>query len=112
MTEDSFDEFLTESKVFKDASILSPHFVPKALPFRGKEIKEIMSLVSPAIKGQRSKNIFIYGKTGCGKTATVKHVMEKFGSSRNNAYISYVNCRIYNSRYRVMQNPKAVCTRT
>lgn len=137
----SFSEILNKPSVFADRNVLSPHYIPGTLPFRDKEIGKIMSAVSPALKGERPRNIFIYGKTGTGKTASVKHVSAKFeshnaaarteaasasssakqtaASSRPQADAStsgvrgggaavqartcYINCRMYNSRYRVIQ---------
>lgn len=92
---------MENTSIFKDRSVLSPHYIPDKLPFREKEIEEIMQITTPATQGQKPRNLFIYGKTGTGKTCSVKHAMEKIHSG--SAVITYVNCRIYNSRYRIMQ---------
>ncbi len=99
----SFDKILSEKTIFKDLSVLSPHYVPKDLPFREQQLHEIRSIISPALKSQKPRNLIIYGKTGTGKTCTTKKVMEEFQKSAKNASIHYVNCRIYNSRYRIFQ---------
>ncbi len=100
----SFDEILAQKSIFKDVSVLSPHYVPKELPFREQQIREIMSAVSPALKSQNPRNLIIYGKTGTGKTATMKRVMEDFlRVCKDRASMHYINCRIYNSRYRILQ---------
>jgi len=103
----SFSEILSKPSVFADRNVLSPHYIPDTLPFRDKEIGKIMSAVSPALKGERPRNIFVYGKTGTGKTASVKHVAAKFEShgahQKSPAKTCYVNCRMYNSRYRAIQ---------
>jgi len=101
----SFDEILSQKSIFRDLSVLSPHYVPKHLPFRDQQLHEIMSVLSPALRGQKPRNLIIYGKTGTGKTCTMKHVMEDFerATRTGKASIHYVNCRIYNSRYRILQ---------
>ena len=101
----SFEKILSQQSIFKNLSVLSPHYVPKELPFREKHIEEIMNVVSPALKGQKPRNLFIYGKTGTGKTCSMKHIMEEFveAGKKRGADMHYVNCRIYNSRYRIMQ---------
>ncbi len=100
----SFLEILSKKSVFKDRNALSPHYLPPTLPFREKEIKTIMRIVSPALKGDRPHNLVIYGKTGTGKTASVKHVMKEFEKhSGDRAFMCYVNCRMYNTKYRVIQ---------
>ncbi|MBI5051256.1 AAA family ATPase [Candidatus Micrarchaeota archaeon] len=99
----SFQEILSKPTIFKDTSVLSPHYVPSELPFREAQIKEIMEVVSPALRNQKPRNLFIYGKTGSGKTCSVKYVMEKFNSVNPESLMIYLNSRIYNSRYRILQ---------
>ncbi|MCX8197480.1 MAG: orc1/cdc6 family replication initiation protein [Candidatus Micrarchaeota archaeon] len=104
----SFSEILSKPTVFADRNVLSPHYVPEVLPFREGEILKIMEGLSPVFNNQRPRNMFIYGKTGTGKTASVKHVISKFESYNQQqssvvAKAVYVNCRMYNSRYRVVQ---------
>lgn len=102
----TFSEILNKPSVFSDRNVLSPHYVPGTLPFRDKEIERIMSGLSPALKNERPRNMFIYGKTGTGKTCSVKHVTGKLTEHKDrqgHAVSCYVNCRMYNSRYRVVQ---------
>jgi len=101
----NFDEVLARKSLFKDVTVLSPHFVPKELPFRENQLREIMTVTSPALRAQKPRNLIIYGKTGTGKTCCMKRVMEDFeGASKDGrAGMRYVNCRIYNSRYRILQ---------
>ncbi len=100
----SFEDILSRPTVFANRDVLSPNYVPDILPFREREVERIMKIISPALKGHQPHNLFIYGKTGTGKTASVKHVMEKFKEMNiPTAKMCYVNCRMYNTRYRVMQ---------
>ncbi len=92
-----------QQSIFKDSSVLSPHYVPSTLPFREKQIGEVLSVLSPAMNGSKPRNLFVYGKTGTGKTCVTKRAMDQFNNSAINAQMLYLNCRIYNSRYRVMQ---------
>lgn len=99
----SFDDILNSPTIFKDRNVLSPHFVPEELPFRENELKRVMVTVAPALQGERPRNLFIYGKTGTGKTCTVRRVMQQFEARKTEAQNVYINCRMYNSRYRVIQ---------
>lgn len=99
----SFEKFLNSSTVFENISVLSPHYIPKTLPYREKMMEEIMSYIAPTLKNQRSRNILIYGKTGTGKTCSIKKVMEEFEKIPSKTKMHYLNCRIYNSKYRVLQ---------
>ncbi|MCC7571752.1 AAA family ATPase [Candidatus Micrarchaeota archaeon] len=111
----SFQELLSRETIFSDLNALSPHFVPDILPHREEHITTIMKHIAPAIKGMRPNNLFIYGKSGTGKTCSVKKVIRKFNElEKNKSKIEYVNCRAYNSRYRIIQrivqktNPEVV----
>lgn len=89
--------------IFTDRNVLSPHYVPGDLPFREKEVAEVLRTIAPAVSGQKPRNLFIYGKTGTGKTCSVKKAIEKLEGNCGKASMTYINCRIYNSRYRIMQ---------
>ena len=96
-------DLLVESNRFANREVLSLHYTPKKLVGREKEINNIERAIAPALKGERGRNLFVYGKTGVGKTSCVKYVIEEVKNIPNtSARISYINCRIYNSRYRVL----------
>ncbi len=98
-----FDDIFRESKLFADREVLSPHYIPHDLLFRDRQIQEIAKYLTPSLKGERGRNIFIYGKTGTGKTSCIKNVLDRIkGLPISKAMVSYINCRIYNSRYRVL----------
>ena len=103
---DLFEQELRKKTIFKDRNVLSPHYVPNHLPHREKEINRIMKVLAPALSQKRPSNLFIYGGTGTGKTATTKHVLrklmevrEKYGATVDSVYL---NCRTYNTKYQVM----------
>ncbi len=99
----TLNDLLGDSKIFSSREVLSPHFTPKKLVFREKEINNIERAVAPSLKGDRGRNLFIYGKTGTGKTSCVNYVIEEIRSIPNTrARISYINCKIYNSRFKVL----------
>ncbi len=98
-----FDDIFKESKIFASREVLSPHYVPHNIMFRDKQMQEIAKYMTPSLKGERGRNLFVYGKTGTGKTSCIRSVIEKVnGLPISKARISYINCRIYNSRYRIM----------
>ncbi|MEM0201497.1 MAG: AAA family ATPase [Candidatus Micrarchaeaceae archaeon] len=98
-----FAELFKESDIFANREVLSPHYVPKHLLFRDRQINEIEKALTPSLRGERGRNVFIYGKTGTGKTSCIKYVVEKVKELPIiKAKITYVNCRIYNSRFRVL----------
>ncbi|MDE1865267.1 MAG: AAA family ATPase [Candidatus Micrarchaeota archaeon] len=99
----TLNDMLADSKIFARRDILSPHFAPKRLIARAKEINSIEKALAPSLKGDRGRNLFIYGKTGTGKTSCTRYVLEEVKAIPNSkAKISYINCKVYNSRYRVL----------
>lgn len=101
-----FEKALSKNSVFIDRSIMSPHYTPNHLPFRENQINEITDILASALRAQKPDNIFIYGKTGTGKTSTTKFVfsqLEEFAVKNNsNVHCTYVNCRNHNSKYKVL----------
>jgi cell division control protein 6 len=101
--DDKFAGLFKESKIFADREVLSPHYLPQNLLFRDKQIDDIIKALTPSLKGERGRNLFVYGKAGTGKTSCVRHVIDEVKKlSVVKARLSYINCRIYNSRYRVL----------
>ncbi len=98
-----FSNIFKESKIFANREVLSPHYIPNHLLFRDAQINNIVKFMTPSLRGERGRNLFIYGKTGTGKTSCMKYVIDKIRELPSlKAKISFVNCRIYNSRYRVL----------
>lgn len=100
-----FEKFLNSNHLFKDRDVLRHDYIPDKLPHREDQIRHLGMIVAPFLKGERGSNIFIYGKTGTGKTAVIKYVLNRltqkaaeFGAPVRAAY---VNCRLAGTEYRV-----------
>jgi len=106
LTENIFEKEYSKESVFFDRSLLSPHFIPKELPFRNRQMEDISSILAQTIKGKKADNLFIFGKTGTGKTSVTRRIgqqLTEFSQAKNlSVEISYVNCRNHNSKYRVL----------
>ena len=105
---DVFENFLKNVKLFKDREVLRHDYLPDKLPHRENQIRLLGETVAPVLKDARSSNIFIYGKTGTGKTAVTKYVLshleakaKEYGAS---VKFCYVNCRMTGTEYRVFAN--------
>ncbi len=106
LMENIFEKEINRMTIFEDRNVLSPHYIPDYLPYREKEITKVMKLIAPALSSKRPSNLFIYGKTGVGKTAVVKHVLEKLQETKEKYQAQvdsiYMNCRVHNTKYQVL----------
>ncbi len=107
-----FDRHLKRRQnLFKDdRDILRPTYIPEVLPHREDTIEEIVRILSPAFYGATPSNIFIYGKTGTGKTAVVTHIANELLKAQQNPNTStrirtvYINCEIVDTHYSAFSN--------
>ncbi len=103
-----FNRFLHGSEVFKNREVLRHDYIPESLPHREEQIQRLGETVAPILKNTRCSNIFIYGKTGTGKTAVVKYVLGKLLDKAAEygfpVKTCYVNCRLAGTEYRVFSS--------
>lgn len=101
-----FSRFFNRAGVFKDREVLRHDYLPERLPHRENQIRRLGETVAPVLKGARCSNIFVYGKTGTGKTAVTKYVLTRLEAKAREfgAPVSfcYVNCRLAGTEYRVL----------
>ena len=103
--DDVFERFVNGPKLFKDREVLRHDYLPDKLPHRDDQIRTLGEAVAPVLKEARSSNIFIYGKSGTGKTAVTKYVLSHLESKAKEygaqVKFCYINCRMTGSEYRV-----------
>ena len=104
-----FDEFISSKPIFKNKSILLSNYEPHKIQHRDEYLKELAQMLAPALRCERPSNVFIYGKTGTGKTLCVNHVitkMKNIASSREIPLIFIsINCklkRVADTEYRML----------
>ncbi len=87
---------------------MRPTFMPEILPHREKEINNLASVLVPALRDETPSNVFIYGKTGTGKTAVTKFVgrelLKKGKEIGKQVNFIYINCEVVDTQYRLLQN--------
>ena len=94
--------------LFKNKDVLQAGYSPENIPYRDKQIEQIASILAPALIGQKTSNLFVYGKTGTGKTLTVRFVeneLKKRSEGNNHLRIEYINCKfkkVADTEYRLL----------
>jgi cell division control protein 6 len=103
-----FDSFIRET-IFKNKLILQSNYKPENIPHREKEIKVIASIIAPSLRLEKPSNLFVYGKTGTGKTLSVLFVINQLlrRAKKQNIelLIPYVNCKlkkVADTEYRIL----------
>ncbi|WP_455448147.1 orc1/cdc6 family replication initiation protein [Natrinema thermotolerans] len=98
--------FERSEEIFEDENILHDDYQPQSLDERGHELEQYTDYLQPVINGAQPRNIFLYGKTGVGKTAATKyllHHLEEDAKQYDDVQITtvYLNCEDLTSSYRV-----------
>lgn len=100
-----FERAVKNTRVFKNKNVLRHDYIPEKLPHREEQIRYFGEIVAPVLKYDRCSNVFIYGKTGTGKTAVIKYVLSKLLDKAKSLgvpfKICYINCRLAGTEYRV-----------
>ncbi len=104
-----FENFLKKESLFLEKKALQNSFIPEKLPHREDQINLLAHTLAPALKQERPSNIFIYGKTGSGKTLTVRYTAAGLLAVAQKENIPldivYVNCKLNrtaDTEYRLM----------
>jgi cell division control protein 6 len=107
--DDFFEEFISTKPIFKNKSVLQSNYTPDKIPHREEYIKEIAKILAPALRRERPSNLFIYGKTGTGKTLCVNYVLNKMQnialSKEIPLKIIFINCKlkkVADTEYRIL----------
>lgn len=95
---DYFEKFLNKKSLFRNKNALQSNYTPEQILHREEQIQQVANILAPCLKGDKPSNIFIYGKTGTGKTLVVKHVSKhliKISEEREIPIkIIYINCKL------------------
>src|SRR3989344_354748 len=96
-----FEVFLRKESVFFDKKALQSNYIPKTILHREEQTKQIANILAPTLKEEKPSNIFIYGKTGTGKTLTVNYTTQKLFEVAEKENIPlrilYINCKLKRS---------------
>ena len=112
---DKIFDSVDKKALFRNKAVLQSNYSPGSIPHRDKEIKQIASILAPSLKGEKISNLFVYGKTGTGKTVSIQFVRNELlkraesnnGGKANGCLlrIEYLNCKlrkVADTEYRIL----------
>ncbi|ESP86885.1 orc1/cdc6 family replication initiation protein [Candidatus Halobonum tyrrellensis] len=68
--------FERDTEIYRDRDALREDYQPAELVGRDEELRTYRAALQPVINGEQPNNIFLYGKTGVGKTAATRYLLE------------------------------------
>jgi archaeal cell division control protein 6 len=104
-----FEDYLGKESIFFNKKVLQTSYTPDNIPHRDEQINEIAGILAPVLRGEKPSNLFLYGKTGTGKTLSVLHVvnnLQKIAKEKKLPLnVVYINCklkRVADTEYRLI----------
>ncbi|MFH1133919.1 MAG: ORC1-type DNA replication protein [Nanoarchaeota archaeon] len=93
-----FESFLNKGLIFESKKALQAAYTPEHVIHRDEQIRQIASMLAPALRMDKPSNLFMYGKTGTGKTLTIKYVLQQMRQVASQQDIPltllYLNCKL------------------
>jgi len=97
------------NSLFNNKGVLQVRYTPESIPHRDAQIKSIASILASTLRGERPSNLFVYGKTGTGKTLSVQYVKRELMNRAKELDIElrfeYLNCKlrkVADTEYRIL----------
>ncbi len=99
-----YKNYLSGPRIFKNRDALESSYIPRELPHRDTQIKNVAEKTACALLGDTPPNFLCYGMTGTGKTATIRYVSQKLAqqNSKIKPWWIYINCNIVSTPYRIL----------
>lgn len=98
--------FTPTSAIFEQRGALLEEWTPEKLVGRDEEIEQYRAALQPVINNETPSNIFLYGKSGVGKTAATRHLLNALERDAAKVadldlYTIEINCDGLNTSYQV-----------
>ncbi|MBX0297708.1 Cdc6/Cdc18 family protein [Haloarcula nitratireducens] len=68
--------FERDTEIYRNRDALRGDYQPDELVGRDSELERYKTALQPVINGEQPNNIFLYGKTGVGKTAGTRYLLD------------------------------------
>ena len=106
---DFFENYLEKDPIFLNKKCLQGNYTPDNIPHREEQINQLASILAPSLRMEKPSNIFLYGKTGTGKSLCSQYVVNQIleiGKKKNLKITAcYLNCKlkkVSDTQYRLL----------
>jgi archaeal cell division control protein 6 len=107
---DKIFEAFDNNRIFKNKSMLQNSYQPEEILHRSKQVNQVALILAPVLRGEKASNLFLYGKTGTGKTLSIQYVrnelMKRVKKETDFVLrIEYLNCKlkkVSDTEYRIL----------
>jgi len=101
--------FTRDTQIFREEDMLRDDYQPDAITARESELNTYKTALQPVINGAQPRNVFLYGKTGVGKTAVSRYLLEQLEEDAAryddvDLSVFWLNCTNLTSSYQVAVN--------
>ena len=104
-----FKGYLEKEPLFLNKKVLQSNYTPEKISHRDEQMNYIAGVLAPVLRLERPSNLFLYGKTGSGKTVVSRYVtsqiLEVAREKNLPIQIAYLNCklkRVADTEYRII----------
>jgi len=101
--------FTRDTEIFCDEGMLREDYQPESITAREEELSAYKTALQPVVNGAQPRNIFLYGKTGVGKTAVSRYLLNQLKQDTKqyddvDLSVYWLNCTNLSSSYQVAVN--------
>jgi cell division control protein 6 len=101
--------FSRDTEIFHNEDTLREDYQPESITARDDEIEAYKTALQPIVNGAQPRNIFLYGKTGVGKTAVSRYLLTSLQCDLKqyddvDLTVVWLNCTNLSSSYQVAIN--------
>jgi len=101
--------FTRDTEIFCDEGMLREDYQPESITAREEELSAYKTALQPVVNGAQPRNIFLYGKTGVGKTAVSRYLLDQLKRDTKqyddiDLSVYWLNCTNLSSSYQVAVN--------
>ncbi len=98
-------DFSVTTNIYNKREALKDSYTPEMIVGRDDELKEYKDSLLPVVQDEEPDNVFLYGKTGVGKTACTNYILSELQNACEEKDITinvvFVNCKSLNTSYKL-----------